>query len=76
MINDIDINEIGVSYKVPFGKQDFKYFIGYRDNNEIRPLCIFFQKWVYIKDILIRLNTKCMHFIIKSEIFFDKCMTV
>ena len=44
LINDIDINEIGVYYKVPFGKQDFKYFIGYKDNNEIRPLCIFFQK--------------------------------
>ena len=31
-INDIDINEIVVSNKFSFGKQDFKYFIGYKDN--------------------------------------------
>ena len=36
-INDIDINEIVVTYKFTFGKQDFKYFIGYKDNKEIRP---------------------------------------
>ena len=28
LINDIDINEIVVSNKLPFGKQDFRYFIG------------------------------------------------
>ena len=33
-----------VSNKVPFGKQDFKYFIGYRDDKKLRPLCIFFPK--------------------------------
>ena len=27
-----DINEIVVSNKFPFGKQDFEYFIDYRDN--------------------------------------------
>ena len=31
-IKDIDINEILVSSKFPFGKQDFKYFIGCKDN--------------------------------------------
>ena len=30
-MNNIDIN-----------KRGFKYFIGYKDNKEIRPLCIFF----------------------------------
>ena len=43
-INDIDINEIVVSNKSPFSKQDFKYFIGYKDKNGIRPLCIFFPE--------------------------------
>ena len=43
-INDIGINEIVLYNKFPFGKQDFKYFIGYKDNKEIRSLCIFFQK--------------------------------
>ena len=39
--NEIDINKIVVSNKFPFGKQDFKYFIGYKDSEENRPLCIF-----------------------------------
>ena len=34
----MDINKVVVSNKFPFGKQDFKYFIGYKDNKEIRPL--------------------------------------
>ena len=32
LINEIDIDKIVVSNKFPFGKQDFKYFIGYKDN--------------------------------------------
>ena len=31
-INDIDINETVISNKLPFSKQGFKYFIGYKDN--------------------------------------------
>ena len=39
--NDKDINEILVSKKEPYGKKSpFKYFIGYDDNDNIRPLCI------------------------------------
>ena len=37
LINDIDIDKIEASNKFIFGKQDFKYFIGYKDNKEIRP---------------------------------------
>ena len=40
-INDIDINEIVVSNELPFGDQDFKYFIGYKNSEKIRSLCIF-----------------------------------
>ena len=47
-INNIDINEIVVSNKFPFGKKDFKYFIRYKDNKEIRPLSIFFPQNEYI----------------------------
>ena len=40
-INGIDVNKILVSKKEPFGtKNSFKYFIGYNDNDDIRPLCI------------------------------------
>ena len=41
LINDIDVNKIVASTKLPFGKQDFKYFIGYKDCEKVRPLCIF-----------------------------------
>ena len=40
--DDIDINEIVVSYNFPFGKEDFKFFIGYKDNKEIKLLPSFF----------------------------------
>ena len=44
LINDVDINEIVVSNKFPFGKQDFEYYVGYKDNKEIRPLGIYFPE--------------------------------
>ena len=41
-INDIDINKILVSKKETYGKYNsFKYFIGYNDNDVIRPLYLF-----------------------------------
>ena len=40
-IEDIDVNNILVSKKEPYGtKSSLKYFIGYIDNDIIRPLCI------------------------------------
>ena len=40
-IEDINVNNILVSKKEPCGnKNSFKYFIGYSDNDVIRPLCI------------------------------------
>ena len=40
-IEDIDINNILVSKKKRYGtKNSLKYFIGYNDNDNIRPLCI------------------------------------
>ena len=37
----IDLNKILVSKKESYGtKNSFKYFIGYNDNDIIRPLCI------------------------------------
>ena len=38
-INDIDANNILVSKKEKYGKYDsYQHFIGYNDNNVIRPL--------------------------------------
>ena len=40
-IEDIDLNNISVFKKEPYGnKNSFKYFMGYNDNGIIRPLCI------------------------------------
>ena len=40
-IDEINANKILVSKKEPYGtKNSFKYFIGYNDNDVIRPLCI------------------------------------
>ena len=40
-IEDVDVNNILVSKKEPYGtKNSLKYFIGYNDNDNIRPLCI------------------------------------
>ena len=35
LIDNIDINKIVGSNKFTFGKQDFKYFLGYEDNQII-----------------------------------------
>ena len=41
LINNIDINKVAVSNKISFGKQDVKYFIGYKDAEKIRLLDLF-----------------------------------
>ena len=74
MINNIDIDKIIVSNKSPFNKQDFKYFIAYKDNKEIRPLCIFFPEMSIYKRFSDK--TRCIFFMIKDEHFFDKYMAI
>ena len=65
MLNNIDINKIKVSNKFSFDKQDFKYFIGYKDNKEIRPLCIFFPEMSLCKRYFDKTN--CTYFMIKGK---------
>ena len=44
-IDDIDVNKILVSKKEQYGKHNsFKYFIGYNDNDVIRPLYLFISQ--------------------------------
>ena len=70
----IYINGIVASNKFPFGKQDFEYFIGYKDNKEIRPLYIFFREMRLYKRYFD--ETKWMYFMIKDENVLDKYMTI
>ena len=44
LIKDIDINERVLSNKFTFGKQDFEYFIGYKDNKKLDLYVYSFQK--------------------------------
>ena len=65
MIKDIDINKTALSNKIPYGKQDFKCFTGYKDATKIKSLCIFRPRIsIYKKDFD---KTKCMYFLIKDE---------
>ena len=50
-IYDIDINKVLVSKEEPYGSnKSVKYFIGYNDNDDIRPLCIIFPQMIgYVK---------------------------
>ena len=44
-IDDTDVNKILVSKKEQYGKYNsFKYFIGYNDNDVIRPLYLFISQ--------------------------------
>ena len=44
-IDDTDVNKILVSKKEPYGKNDsLIYFIGYNDNDVIKPLCLKLSK--------------------------------
>ena len=49
LINDRDVNRIVVSNKFLFVKQDFKYFIGYKDSDKIRPLWLFHPQMIIYK---------------------------
>ena len=40
LIDNIDFNTIVVSNEITFGKEDFNFFIDYKDAKKIKPLCI------------------------------------
>ena len=50
-IHDLDVNKILVSEKESYGTQNsLKYFIGYNDDDVIRPLCIKLPQMIgYVK---------------------------
>ena len=50
-LNDIDVNKILVSKKESYGtKNSLKYFIGYSDDDVIRPLCVILPQMIgYVK---------------------------
>ena len=70
LVKSIDINEIVVSNKVSFGRKGFKYFIGCKDAERIRPLCIYLPKMsAYRRDFE---EIKYMSFLIKDDELLGK----
>ena len=70
LVDYIDINKIVVSNKISYGKNDFKYFIGYKDAKRIRPLCILLPKIsAYRRNFD---KTKCVSFLTKDEKLLEK----
>ena len=60
-INDIDINEIVLSNKFPFGKHDFISLVAKIIKN--KPLCIFFREMNVYKKYFDK--TKCKYVMVK-----------
>ena len=67
--DDINANKILVSKKETYGKYNsFKYFIGYNDNDVIRPLCLKLSKMTgYINEFNENKNTITMSFRVNDE---------
>ena len=73
-IDVIDVNKILVSKKETYGKYNsLKYFIGYNDNDVIRPLCLKLSKMTgYINEFNENKNTITMSFRVNDEQIFKK----
>ena len=73
-IDDIDVNKILVSKKEPYGKNNsLIYFIGYNDNDVIRPLCLRLSKMTdYINEFNENKNTITISLKVNDEKVFKK----
>ena len=73
-IDDIDVNKILVTKKEPYGKNNsLIYFIGYNDNDVIRPLCLKLSKMTgYINEFIENKNTIIMSIRVNDERLFKK----
>ena len=73
-IDDIDVNKILVSRKEPYGKNNsLIYFIGYNDNDVIRPLCSKLSKMTsYINEFNENKNTILISLRVNDEQLFKK----
>ena len=74
MTNDTDINKTVVSNKLPFGKEDLKYFIGYKHSEKNRSIYLFRPpmikyKWTFDEN-------RHIYFLMKEEKVFIKYMEI
>ena len=73
--DDIDVNNILVSKKESYGtKNSLQYFIGYNDNDNIRPLCIRLPQMTgYARKFD---ENATMSFIVKDKQLLKKCTKI
>ena len=73
-IDDIDVNKILVTKKEPYGKNNsLIYFIGYNDNDVIRPLYLKFSKMTgYVNEFNENKNEIAMSLRVNDEQRFKK----
>ena len=72
-INEVDIERIKLSNKKSYGKDSFKYFIGYRHEGNAFPSPLFIklpQMNVYTK--YFDKNSKYMNYLVKDEKILNK----
>ena len=68
----VDLDQIVVSYKFKHNNESFKYFIGYREGEIVKPFCIILpQMSGYIK--YFENGGKNMSFLIKDDEVWGKC---
>ena len=68
----VNVDQIVVSDKFKHNNEGFKYFIGYLEDELVKPLCIILpQVSGYIKYFEIR--DKDMSFLIKDDEVWNKC---
>ena len=66
-IDDIDANEILVSKEEPYGtKNALKYFIGYNDDDIIRPLCLRLSQMIGYARKMMKIQQCLLGLIIKN----------
>ena len=69
LIDNVNINKI-VSKAIFFGRKDFTYFTGYKNDRKMRPLCIILLKMgAYRRDFD---ETKYISFLIKDDKLLEK----
>ena len=49
-------------------KKNFKYFNGYKGDKNLKALCKFLPKWVYIQKCLMMKVNICLYFIKEDEL--------
>ena len=69
-IKNVDIDKIIIFYKVSFDRKGFKYFIGHKNDEKVKPFCIMLPKMNgYLENCG---ESKYMFFLIKDDELLEK----